>query len=193
MNGAGGAPSTVRFPSQQVLLDACRASACARCRVRARPSRLADRVERRRQEVVGRERLAGHEVHDGRLHARNRARQRQHATLTPKHAGCAAHDVAQRRHVRTAQLERLPGHVAPVDARDERLGDVADVDRRELARRRTRAAARPASACRMRGEFVDEGVARPEHDRRLEDHELRLASPRIRAGCSPPPAPLVCR
>ena len=82
----------------------------------------------------------------------------------------------------------LPGHVAPVDARDECGGDVAHVDRREFRvgageRQHTRRQLEDA------GEFIDECVARPEHDRRLEDHELRARQRRIRAGCSPPPRP----
>ena len=129
----------------------------------------ADRVDRRRSVVVGGERLAGHEIHDGRLQSCKRARQRQNQ---PPHAGglrSEPHYVLERHDLGPAEFETETGDVGIVEAAYEGFHDVTHVYRREprfRAGEREYARHRPEQA----RETIEQGIARAEHDRGPEDH-----------------------
>jgi hypothetical protein len=117
--------------------------------------------------VVHRERLAGREFHEPRLDAREPVRQAQDAAVQALEVAHVAHDLLERLHLGSAELVALAVGAPVVERARERLGDVADVHRREA---RVGAGERERQRHRLEQarEAVDEGVAGPEDHRRLE-------------------------
>ena len=118
-------------PAQIRYFGRIASSGCGRMPSRARPLTLQTLSTSERPVVVGRERLAGHEVAHRRLQARGEIRDADDRAREAEAVAHAAHDLAQRQPLGAAELVALAGDALVVERALDGGDDVADPDRRE--------------------------------------------------------------